>query len=139
MKKGQRRIHHQAANKIRELFAKKQPHSGESDGSAETIATQGNRPPPAPPIHPPIASEAGGDGAQNHANNGQDDHPNPYERQQLRLTRWLVLATIAIALATIVYMGISFYQAKQMQRQVAAMNDQREVMIQQVNASLRQV
>jgi hypothetical protein len=112
MKKGKRRIHHRAANKFRELFSKKQPHSREADARPDSVTNQASGEPPAPPpLDPPLQGGNGKNGGDNGAQHENDAHPNPYAREQLRLTRRLTTATVFIAIATVIYMVFSGYQS----------------------------
>lgn len=114
MKKGNRKIHHRAANVIRQMFAKKQPHARVAAGDAEAVASEETGDPSAATEFQVAAQgERGGGGKANSASDEQARHPSPYERQQLRLTRLLTVATIVIAVATVIYMIFSGLQLRE--------------------------
>ena len=120
MKKGKRRIHHHAANKVRELFAKQKPDAGKSDEDSSGITNHGDNesPPSPPPVKAPPNGEYSGGSAQNNIHNRNDNDSTPYERSQLRLARWMAGATVAIAAATIIYMIVSIYQYRKVMQSV---------------------
>src|SRR6266404_464812 len=109
--KKKRRIHHHAANTVRRLFSKQKPHASEADQSAAVIAAEGAHESQPPALQSVITGEGRSNGGEDCVSDDQCRYPNPYEQAQLRLTRWLVGATVAIAIATVLYMAVSLYQA----------------------------
>lgn len=106
-------MHHHAANKIRQLFAKKQGDAEEGRDSADDVAANSSGQSPPPPQQRPIDGHHSGEGGD--YGNGDQGHsrPFPYEESQLRLTRWLVVATAVIAVATVIYMAFSGLQLRE--------------------------
>jgi hypothetical protein len=125
MKKGKRRIHHRAANKIRRLLAKKKPGPAETYQASDAItAYEGEESPFASLVEPPLQEHGSDSGKSTDAKEQNNYQRDFYERQQLQLTRRLIGATIVTAAATVIYMAFTGYQAYKFRESVAVARQQ---------------
>jgi hypothetical protein len=105
-----KRIYRYAANKIRQLFAEKHQDAAKGESGSESETASYPEPGPPTTTEPLIQRENAESGATNASDNQENPGSNSYGQAQLRLTRWLVGATVVIAAATVIYMIISALQ-----------------------------